>query len=60
MGWCLRYIGTEGAVHFVRNEGGNQSVVRNLTIEECRAGKEAYLKGNAPVHIEVASSTILA
>lgn len=32
------------AVHFVHNEGGHNSVVRNLTIEEYRAEKERYLQ----------------
>jgi len=32
------------AVHYIHNEGGNNSIVRNLTIEEYKAGKERELQ----------------
>ncbi len=32
------------SVHYVHNEGGCNSVIRNLTLEEYRAEKELYLK----------------
>ena len=31
------------AVHFVHNEGGQHSIVRNLTVEEYQAEKQRFL-----------------
>jgi uncharacterized protein YPO0396 len=35
------------AVHFVHNEGGRNSILRNLTVEEYREEKARYLAGDA-------------
>ena len=35
------------AVHFVHNDGGSNSMVQNLTIEEYRARKKDFLQASA-------------